>query len=144
VAVLLSFVAVIIALTRREPPPAPIVMAPTAASPTPAPTPTPEPAKGPATAPPNALGDTMHLVVDASPREARVLLDDVLLTGHPVDQILPRDGKKHALRVEAIGYKTSKTTIEANADTKLIIALELIPTKPLVDPAPKPNDDPYK
>lgn len=146
VAVLLSFVAVIIALTRHDAPPSP------AAQPTPTPVPTTQPVQPPAPTQPAVVApDTMHVVIDASPREARVFLDDVLLTGHPIDQIIQRDGKKHVIRVEAIGYKTSKTTFEASADTKLIIALELVPMRvappPTAAPAappPRGTEDIYK
>ena len=134
VAVLLSFVAVVIALTRHENPPV-------TAQPQPAPTPTTAPVQPTAvpTLGKDVASETLHLVVDASPREARVYLDDVLLTGHPVNQILHRDGKPHQVRVEAAGYRPRLEKFDATGDTRLIMSLELLPPK-TPPPPPRPEE----
>lgn len=139
VAVLLSFVAVVIALTRHDAPP--IV-----AQPTPIPTLAPQPTSPTTSAPLSPKGaspDTLRLVVDATPREARVYLDGVLLTGHPINQVLQRDGKSHELRVEAAGYRPRTETFEANEDTKLIVSLELVPPKAQPPPPPPRTEEIY-
>lgn len=138
-AIVLCFVAVVIAITRTTPAPAPIAQQTQQVAP-PRETAPPAQPTAPEPAPKGALADTIRLVIDASPRDARVYVDDVLLTGHPIDQKLPRDGKTHQLRIEAIGYRTSKTTFDANADTKLIIGLEIIPQKAVAPVPPKSSE----
>lgn len=81
---------------------------------------------------------TLALHIELTPPHARIFLDDVLLT-KPYDAVIPKTGRVHNIRAEALGYKTRKTTFVANGDTNLIIALDLLPPVP----RPEPQGDPY-
>lgn len=86
----------------------------------------------------------IQLTIDASPRYARVYLDDQKMT-EPYELTLPRDGKEHEVRVEAPGHKTRKVPFKSSADLALVIALEPLPKKkngsvPSAPPPPKDDD----
>ena len=84
-----------------------------------------------------AIGEPIKLSIDASPKGVHVYLDDQLLRGERIERSLPRDGKSHVVKVEAIGYRPRSTTFAATGDTRLIVALELLPTR--APPTPKPS-----
>jgi len=86
------------------------------------------------------LPTTMHVRIEATPRAARVTLDKVLLTAHPVDEIIPRDGKEHEIRVELAGYETFKKTFTGDGEISLTITLKQL--APTTVAAPQPTTPP--
>jgi hypothetical protein len=103
---------------------------------------------GPSNAPGSSAAvppsQNIQLTIDASPRYARVYLDNQLMKT-PYELTLARDGKDHEVRVEAPGHKTRKVPFKSSADLALVIALEPLPKKkngsaPSAPPPPKDDD----
>ncbi len=141
VAVAASLVAVVVSLRARPAaePTTTTTAAVTpirAAAPTPAPTPPSSATPTVAASAKSATMPTIELFIDASPRFARVYVDDVLLTGRPIKEPFARDEREHEIRIEAIGYRPIKTRFTARGDTHLILSLEPIPTPVRVAPTP--------
>ncbi len=66
----------------------------------------------------------VRLRVRAVPDEARLYLDDQQLASNPFEQVLPRDGREHWLRVEANGYVGRSERVVLDRDTELSLTLE--------------------
>ncbi|MEZ4297110.1 MAG: protein kinase [Polyangiaceae bacterium] len=88
-----------------------------------------------AQAPQEPSSSTVALAVEVTPAEARVLLDDAVLSTGNYEGKLPRDGRVYKLRVEAPGYTSRVELVTPTKDVKLSIALE----KDRTDTAPPPD-----
>jgi serine/threonine-protein kinase len=82
----------------------------------------PKPSAAPAGAP-----KMIELRLDATPHEARILLDGKALTSNPFSGSFPADDVSHELRIEADGYATETRRIALSADLNVILALEKAP-----------------
>jgi hypothetical protein len=85
------------------------------------------------------------VTIQASPPEARLLLDGKPLDGNPFKGTLPRDGAEHALRVEASGHEPLERTLRLERDITMSLALtrEPVATPQVRRPvAPQPQPDP--
>lgn len=92
----------------------------------------------PSAPPPADLPKVVRVRIDVTPRAARVTLDNVLLTAHPIDEMIPRDGKEHEIRIELAGYETVKKTFTGDGELNLTITLKQTgPTAP--PPLPPPS-----
>jgi predicted Ser/Thr protein kinase len=67
------------------------------------------------------------LHVEVVPREATVSLDGVPLPTAPCDADLPRDGSLHVVRLESPGFVSRVESLRADADVRLVVALERAP-----------------
>ena len=91
-----------------------------------------QPASGGAAAPASSsagpaggeASGTVDLVVDVTPPDARVFLDDALLSTGKYAGKLPRDAKVYKLRVEAPGHTSRVELVAPTADVRLSVALE--------------------
>lgn len=91
------------------------VSASTATAVTPSPTPP---------APPEPIAPAVVTVtIQASPPEARMLLDGKPLSGNPFKGTLPRDGAEHSLRVEAKGHDALERTLRLERDITMSLSL---------------------
>jgi hypothetical protein len=107
--------------------------------------PGPGPSNAPSATPAVPPSQNIQLTIDASPKYARVYLDNQRMKD-PYELTLPRDGKDHEVRVEAPGHKTRKIPFKASADLALVIALEPLPKKktgssPSPSSGPPPKDE---
>lgn len=102
--------------------------APNSGSPNPNPTTSASP--DPSTTAPN--GSTVQLTFDVEPRFAALYIDGKKLPPKTKKHALPRDNDKHELRVEAVGFKKRKLTFTADADTRLVVSLEILPMPSVV------------
>jgi len=68
--------------------------------------------------------ERIHVVVRASPADARIVVDRDLVMDNPCVMTFPRDGGSHTVRVEADGYAPRQDTFDAKADLTLVIGLE--------------------
>lgn len=91
---------------------------------------------------PSTVPSTMHVRIDATPRAARVTLDKVLLTAHPIDELILRDGKEHEIRVELAGYETFKKTFIGDGEVTLTITLKQLPQNAASNPSQQPPEQP--
>jgi eukaryotic-like serine/threonine-protein kinase len=94
---------------------------------------------------------TVKVDLLASPRDARLYLDDQPLTGNPALRVLPLDGKVHQLRAELAGHHTASAEFAATRDDVVELKLEALkpqplpqsgagaPTRKVVRPAAAPN-----
>jgi eukaryotic-like serine/threonine-protein kinase len=64
----------------------------------------------------------------ASPRDARLYLDDEPLAGNPALRVLPSDGKVHQLRAELAGHQTASAEFTATRDDVVELELDALKT----------------
>jgi serine/threonine protein kinase len=96
--------------------------APVSASPPVAPAPVAvEPQAAPAAAP---TPSSVHVVVRAAPRSARISIDGRAVTDNPWIATLPASGNAHTVRVEADGYTPQDESFTPTGDTTIVVALE--------------------
>jgi serine/threonine-protein kinase len=74
--------------------------------------------------PVEAAAERIHLVVRATPANARIVVDHQLVLDNPCVMTLPRDGADHSVRVEADGYTAREDRFDATGDITLVIGLE--------------------
>lgn len=88
----------------------------------------------------SAPSKSIKLTLQIEPRHARVTLDGKALSLKSKDHLLPRDGQPHELRVEAPGYRRKKVKFNADADTRLVVSLDVAQVTPQNAPhAPEPE-----
>ena len=109
-------------LALRHPPAPQAKVAAVGSSPPPA-SPTPTPVSGP-----------VHAFVTASPREAQIAIDDGVPRTGTFTATFPRDGRTHAIRVEAPRYQAKVLGFVADDDRTFDVSLE-----PLKDEATAPQ-----
>jgi eukaryotic-like serine/threonine-protein kinase len=91
--------------------------------------------------------DAVNIIVRVRPAEAKVYLDDALLSEGPYAGKLPRSDKPHKLRVEAEHFVTKEETVPLTGDVMLsfdLVREEGAPTKPVPQgrgPAPRQPGD---
>jgi serine/threonine-protein kinase len=68
--------------------------------------------------------ERIHLVVRATPPNARIVVDKQIVLDNPCVMTLPRDGASHSVRVEADGYTAREDRFDATGDMTLVIGLE--------------------
>ncbi|MDP9036373.1 MAG: protein kinase [Myxococcota bacterium] len=105
-------------------------------------------------APPSAEKQSVekvHVIVRASPAQARIVIDGTLVFENPSVVTFTKDGARHAVRVEAQGYSPRDESFDANGDRTFVLALEpdkappraaagpRLPAPALVPPAPSPG-----
>ncbi|HEY4116545.1 MAG TPA: protein kinase, partial [Byssovorax sp.] len=95
--------------------------APAAATTTAAPAAPPSATASSAAAAPT--GD-VELRVSATPSDAKIFVDDVLVKGNPYRGKLPRGDVTHTVRAEAEGYTTHTRTVTSMKDLDLELALQ--------------------
>jgi hypothetical protein len=66
----------------------------------------------------------VHVIVRATPAEARIVVDRQLVVDNPCVMTFPKDGGSHSVRVEADGYAPREDVFDATADLTLVIGLE--------------------
>jgi len=88
------------------------------------------------TASAGSSGKTIRLALELDPYYARVTLDGKPLPAKVKEHAVARDGKQHELVVDAVGYRKKRLKFTADADTRLVVALELIPRSASSAPAP--------
>jgi serine/threonine-protein kinase len=81
--------------------------------------------------------------VNATPRDARIRLDEGAAGGAPFASALPRDGKAHTIHIEAPGYQAKTLRFAADDDVTLDVSLVVLPLPvdegaPRVVPGPLP------
>jgi serine/threonine-protein kinase len=76
---------------------------------------------------PQAL--THKLAVNVNPKHARVLIDDITLSGDPPTMQIAH-GSEHVLRIELDGFRTDKRNITVDSDTTLDIELQKLAAAP--------------
>jgi serine/threonine-protein kinase len=102
----------------------------------------------PPPAPPEPIAPAVVTVtIQASPPEARLLLDGKPLSGNPFKGTLPRDGAEHSLRVEAKGHEALERTLRLERDVTMSLALTREPVagsqaRPPFVPRQPPEPDP--
>ena len=104
-------------------------LAPDAASPR-------EPTTAAAAAP---ASEVVKLTVKVTPANARIMLDDALLSVGPFEGKLVRGDKPRKLRAEATGYLTKEEVVTLTGDMMLSLALEREAGAPSASPAPAPQ-----
>jgi eukaryotic-like serine/threonine-protein kinase len=87
--------------------------------------------------PPEAPPTSVQLRITAFPAVAKIYLDNQLLPGNPHQQVVPRDGSKHALRFEAPDHRIEEREISFEQDADLVVALTPLPKN-------APSSDPPK
>jgi len=97
--------------------------------------------------PPTPAGnpETIMMTLRASPSKARFVLDEGAPVENPFAGKFPRDGKEHALRIEADGYVAKTRQIVFDKDVVLDVALDKEPKKAVeryVPPPPPPTSTP--
>jgi eukaryotic-like serine/threonine-protein kinase len=75
-----------------------------------------------------ALTSNVKVELRASPRDARLYLDDEPLAGNPALRVLPRDGKVHQLRAELAGHQTASAEFTASRDDLVELQLDALKT----------------
>jgi serine/threonine-protein kinase len=75
------------------------------------------------TRPVEAAAERIHLVVRATPANARIVVDHQLVLDNPCVMTLSRDGANHTVRVEADGYTAREDRFDATGDMTLVIGL---------------------
>jgi serine/threonine-protein kinase len=68
--------------------------------------------------------EKMHVVIRASPPNARIAIDRQIIFENPCVVTLPRDGASHIVHVEAEGYVPRDDSFEGTGDATLVISLE--------------------
>jgi hypothetical protein len=91
-----------------------------------------------------ATQETLVLTLRASPTHARFYLDDGPAIENPFIGTLPRDGKAHALRVEAEGHVTRMRELTFDKDVVVDVSLDKEKTRPSPSAvaAPRPQPQP--
>ena len=88
----------------------------------------------------NAQASSMVAVqLDVTPADARVFLDDKLLSGGPLPALIPRDEGAHRLRIEAPGFVSRIESVSLDKNLSLTIALVSEPTDREARPTVKPS-----
>jgi serine/threonine-protein kinase len=85
------------------------------------------PAQLPATAQPSAAERSITLSIDVTPRDARVLLDNVPLPSLPFSGSFQTSGALHRLEVSADGYQAANRFLKFDANQELKIELHALP-----------------
>jgi eukaryotic-like serine/threonine-protein kinase len=81
------------------------------------------PAQATPSTPANPTATAVEVHVTASPKEAKIFVDDSPVSGNPFKGKLPKDGKTHQIRVEADGYVSRTRDVVADKDLHLELAL---------------------
>jgi hypothetical protein len=68
--------------------------------------------------------ERIHLVVRATPANARIVIDKQIVLDNPCVMTFSRDGASHSVRVEADGYTAREDRFDATGDITLVIGLE--------------------
>jgi len=98
--------------------------------------PAPPTNEAPAAAPPR-IEEVLTLQIDVTPPDARVFLDDALLSTGSYKGNLPKDGRVYRLRIEATGYTSRVELLKASSNARLEISLEKL-VAANADQNPKP------
>ena len=98
--------------------------------------------QAPPPAPPKSLAaEDIDWTVRASPTEAKIVIDGVVMGQNPSTGKRPRDGAMHVVRVEAPGYEAREEQV--TFDRSMLITVDLRPvatTPPPADLGTKKND----
>ncbi len=86
---------------------------------------------------PEAPPTSVQLRITAFPAVAKIYLDNQLLPGNPHQQVVPRDGSKHALRFEAPDHRVEEREISFEQDADLVVALTPLPKSVPSSDAPR-------
>jgi hypothetical protein len=81
-------------------------------------------AAAPAAAPLAPEGNSVHVLIAATPPTASLYLDDAPLLRNPFEGDLPSDSARHAIRAEAPGYRSQTRVAELNQPVRLEMNLE--------------------
>jgi hypothetical protein len=96
--------------------------------------------------PPPATADTVKLTIKVSPPNARIFLDDALLSAGPFEGKVVRTDQPKRVRVEAPHHVTKEETISLTGDAMMSFALEReapgAPPAPLTHGKPPPTAEP--
>ncbi|MET0794902.1 MAG: hypothetical protein ABW061_25510, partial [Polyangiaceae bacterium] len=80
-------------------------------------------AAAPLALPTLAAAARVSIDFQATPRQAKLYVDDEALSSNPATKVLPVDGKIHVLRAEAPGFASATTEFSPKQDTLLELAL---------------------
>ena len=81
------------------------------------------------------------ITLRASPREAKLYFDDILLPENPVTRSFPLDGATHRVRAEALGFDTRQDFVVLNARA-IVVQFQLEKSAPPVAPTARATASP--
>ncbi|HET9958257.1 MAG TPA: serine/threonine-protein kinase [Polyangiaceae bacterium] len=76
---------------------------------------------------PAAVSNSVRLRITGFPAAAKLYLDEQLLPSNPYSQDVPRDTKKHVLRVVAEGHREEQRELTLAEDSEVVVALGALP-----------------